>query len=132
VRAAVQALGMFRTPEVVGLLKSLLRHPSAEVRSEVLTSLDLQDKDQALELFKTVAASDPSPELRTAAFGQLGRFRDHPPVPFLIAQLQGKDETNRRTALETLRLLTGQSFGPRPQDWERWWERSQQHVSARP
>ena len=132
VRAAVQALGMFPTSEARTALKSLLGHPSLEVRSEVLSALEIQEDPSVVEILETIAASDPSPELRASAMGRLGRFKDPSPVPFLIQQLKGRDDTNRQAALDTLRLLSGQTYGPRPEPWTRWWEQNQKSLVARP
>ena len=132
VRAAVQAIGIFHTPEASDLLKSMAGHPSEDVRSEVLSALQVQADPSIVEILETMAATDPSPDLRVAAMGQLGRFKDRSPVPFLIDQLKGKDDANRRAALDTLRLLSGQSFGPRPEPWARWWEQNQKPALARP
>jgi HEAT repeat protein len=132
VRAAAQAAGIFRTPEARAVLKSLVDHPSQEVRSEMLSGLQVQDDPSVVEILETIVASDPLPELRTAAMTQLARFKNPAPVPFLIEQLKGKDDTNRQAALSTLRLLSGQAFGPRPEPWSRWWEQNQKTSTARP
>jgi HEAT repeat protein len=130
-RAATQALGMFRTREALDGLKALLTHPSEEVRSEVLSALQLQDDPSVMDLLETMASSDPSRDLRGAALSQLSRFKDPSPVPFLIEQLKIKDETNRQVALDSLRQLSGQSYGPRPEQWSRWWQASQKTSTAR-
>jgi len=131
VRAAVQALGVFRTREALDSLKPPLRHPSPEVRSEVLSALQIQEDPAAVELLETMAASDPSPEIRAAAIGQLGRFKGASTVPFLINQLQGSDQANRQSALAALRQMSGQSFGARPEQWKSWWEQNQKQLAAR-
>ena len=131
VRAAVQALGMFRTREALESLKPPLRHPSPEVRSEVLSALELQQDPGTVDLLKTMAASDPSQEIRAAAMGQLGRFKGAATVPFLIAQLTGGDAANRQSALDTLSQMSGQALGPRPEPWRRWWEENQKQLAAR-
>jgi len=132
VRAAAQALGMFATPEARTALKSLVGHPSQEIRSEVLSALEMHEDPSVVEILEAIAASDPAPELRAAAMGRLGHFKDHSPVPFLIQQLKGKDDTNRQAALDTLRLLSGQTYGPRPEPWARWWEQNQKSRVAGP
>ena len=131
-RAAAQALGMFRTSEAQAALKSLIHHPSQEVRSEVLSALEIQEDPAVVEILEAMAASDPTPELRASAMGQLGRFKEKSPVPFLIEQLKGKDDNNRRAALDTLRLMSGQAYGPRPESWARWWEQNQKSFVGRP
>ncbi len=130
-RAATQALGMFRTRESLDGLKALLTHPSEEVRSEVLSALQLQDDPSVEGLIETMASSDPSNDLRSAALGQLSRFKDPSPVPFLIEQLKTKDEANRQVALDALRQVSGQPYGPRPEEWSRWWQTSQKSTAAR-
>ena len=131
VRAAVQALGMFRTHEVLDSLKPLLRHPSPEVRSEILSALELQEDLGAVDLLKMMAASDPSLEIRAAAMGQLGRFKGAATIPFLIEQLKSGEPANRRSALDTLRQMTGQALGPRPDPWRHWWEENQKQLAVR-
>jgi HEAT repeats len=131
-RAATQAVGTFHTPEALEILKGLVGHPSQEVRSEVLSGLALQDDPAVVKILEGIAGSDPMPELRAAAITQLARFKDPAPVPFLIEQLKGKDETNRQAALETLRLMSGQSFGPRADLWSRWWQQNGMPAIARP
>ena len=130
-RAATQALGVFRTREAVDGLKALLAHPSEEVRSEVLSALQLQDGPSVVGLLETMASSDPSSDLRGAALSQLSRFKDPSPVPFLIEQLKTKDESNRQIALSSLRQLSGEPFGPLPGQWSRWWQSSQKTSAAR-
>jgi HEAT repeat protein len=123
-RAAAQALGMFHTREALDELKTLLTHPSEEVRSEVLSALQLQDDPSVMALLETMASSDPSTELRSAAMSQLSRFKDPSPVPFLIEQLKTKDEANRQVALDSLRQMSGQTYGVRPDQWSRWYQAS--------
>lgn len=131
VRAAVQALGTFRSPEALASLKPMIVHPSPEVRSEALSALQLQDDPAVVDLLKTVAAGDANPEIRAAAMNQIGRFKDPEAVPFLIERLRGGDESDRQAALDTLRLMTGQTLGPRPEPWARWWDKNQRLFAAR-
>jgi len=132
VRAATQAVGTFRMPEAREILKSLVGHPSQQVRSEVLSGLALQDDPSVVSILEGIAGSDPVPELRSAAITQLARFKDPAPVPFLIEQLKAKDGSNRQAALDTLRLMSGQSFGPSPEPWSRWWQQNGGTRIARP
>ncbi len=129
-RAAVQALGRFRQPEARQALMGALDHPSVEVRSDVLSSLELAEDPSQVDIYKKVAVSDPSPELRAEAVRQLGRFKDPGLVPFLIDQLRGKDEAPRQAALSLLGQLTGRSLGPRPEAWSRWWSQNQKSRPA--
>jgi HEAT repeat protein len=131
VRAAVQAIGVLRTREVLDSLKPLLRHPSPQVRSEVLSALEFQEDLGAIDLLKSMAASDPSEEIRAAAMSQLGRFKSPATIAFLIEQLKSGEPANRQRALETLRQMTGQALGPRPEPWRHWWEENQKQFAAR-
>jgi len=131
VRAAVQALGMFRTHEALESLKSPMHHASPEVRSEVLSALQPQEDPAASAFLKTMAATDPSREIRHAAMGQLGRFKGSGTFPFLIEQLKNASPDTRQDALDTLRQLSGQAFGPRPEAWQRWWQENQKQLAAR-
>ncbi len=131
VRAATQALGMFRSREALDGLKPLLTHPIQEVRGEVLSALQLQEDPSVLGLLETMASSDPSPELRASAMSQLSRFKNPSPVPFLIEQLRGRNEIARQAALDTLRQLSGQPYGLRPEQWARWWQDNQKGLPAR-
>ena len=131
VRAAVQALGMFRTHEALESLRSPMHHASPEVRSEVLSALQLQEDPEVVEFLKSMAASDPTREIRLAAMSQLGRFKGPASIPFLIEQLKSANADTRQGALDTLRQLSGQAFGPRPGAWERWWQENQKTLAAR-
>jgi len=132
VRAAAQALGIFHTKEALEALKGLVTHPSEEVRSEVLSSLQLQEDPSVMGILETIAAKDPSRDLRASALSQLARFKNPSPVPFLIEQLKAKDDVSRQMALESLRLVSGQTYGPRPELWARWWQSSQKPTPAGP
>ncbi|MBI1951969.1 MAG: HEAT repeat domain-containing protein [Acidobacteria bacterium] len=130
-RAAVQALGTFRAPGAIEGLKPLLTHPSVEVRSEVLSALQVQEDPMVIDLFKTMAGSDPSPDIRAAATGQLSRFKEDAAVSFLIEQLKSRDPAARQNALGALRNMSGRSFGPRPDQWARWWDETQRPLASR-
>jgi hypothetical protein len=41
-------------------------------------------------------------------------------VPFLIERLR-RDAPERDAVLQVLTRITGQSLGPRPDSWSRWW-----------
>ena len=129
-RAAAQALSTFNTPEALAALKTLLSHPSEEVRGEVLSGLELHEGPEVIEMLKTVALSDPSTEIRTTAISQLSRFKDASVVAFLIEQLRGRDDASRQAALAALRALSGQSFGPNPASWTRWWDAHRTSFAA--
>jgi HEAT repeat protein len=129
-RAAAQALSVFSTPEALAALKALLNHPAEEVRSEVVSGLQLHDGPEVAEMLKSVAASDPSPEIRSSAMSQLGRFKDASVVSFLIERLKGGDETSRLNALGALRQLSGQRIGLNPQAWTRWWEANGKTIAS--
>ena len=130
-RAAVQALGTFRAPGAIEGLKPLLTHPSAEVRSEVLSALQVQEDPVVVDLFKAMAISDPSPDIRAAAMGQLVRFKEDATVSFLIEQLKSRDPAGRQSALDALRNMSGRSFGPRPDQWSRWWDETGKPLASR-
>jgi len=49
----------------------------------------------------------------------------------LSKQLKTKDEANRQVALDALRQVSGQTYGPRPEEWSRWWQTSQKTSAAR-
>jgi HEAT repeat protein len=123
-RAAVQALSRFRGPEVLAAIRPVLQHPSLEVRMDILGTLDLQDAPEAVEMLKTLGASDPAPEVRAGAIQQLARSKDPSVVPYLIERLGARDDQTRRAALTTLASITGQALGPRPDAWARWWQRT--------
>jgi len=131
-RAAAQALSVFNSPEALAALKALLNHPAEDVRSEVMSGLQLQQGPEVAEMLKSVAASDPSPEIRSAALSQLGRFKEASVVAFLIERLKGGDETSRMNALGALRQLSGQRICPSPAAWTRWWEASRKTIASGP
>jgi HEAT repeat protein len=131
-RTAAQALSVFNTPEALAALKALLDHPEEAVRSEVVSGLQLHENPEVAEMLMTMAASDPSPEVRSSAMSQLGRFKEASVVSFLIERLKGGDETTRMNALGALRQLSGQRFGLSQEAWRRWWEASRKTIASGP
>jgi len=130
VRAAVQALGHFREPGALEALKGVVSHPSLEVRTDLLGSLELQSGPAAEEVLKSIGVSDPSPEMRAAAIEKLGGTKDRSLVPYLIDRLRDRQEPPRQAALEVLGQMTGQRLGPRRDRWERWWSQNQTSFTA--
>ena len=130
-RAAVQALGRFRQPEAVAALKGALSNPAMEVRSDVLTSLQAEDDAQVIDIIKGMGATDPAPEIRVAAIGQVSRFKDPAVIPYMIERLRDRDPSVRMAAVQLLGQMTGQTFGPRPERWTLWWSRNQK-AAGRP
>jgi hypothetical protein len=52
------------------------------------------------------------------------------PVEPILACLRFKDVRQREAAAETLRKLTGQSFGPDAEAWEAWWSANKEAYKA--
>lgn len=129
-RAAVQALGRFGGPEATAALKGASSHPAIEVRTDVLTSLEMQEGPAVLDVLKAMGATDPSPEIRSGAIGQIGRFKDPSVVPYLIARLRDGDASARSAAAQLLGKLTGQKLGQSPERWTRWWTLNQKSPAA--
>lgn len=130
VRAAAQALSMFSTPEALSALKALIAHPAEEVRSEVLSGLQLHEGVEVAEMLQGMAVSDPAPEIRAAALSQLSRFKEDSVIAFLIERLKTRDEASRQVALNTLRQISGQAFGPNPETWSRWREARRKAIAS--
>ncbi len=131
VRAAVEALGRFRTHEALEALKPLATHPALEVRSEVLSSLAGHEGAEAVDLLTSMAASDPAAAIRASAVQLLGRSKDLSLVPFLVVRLREGDPATRAAALESLGQITGQNLGPRPESWSRWWAQNERRLAAK-
>ena len=129
-RSAVQALGRFRGPEVVVALQAAAGHDSPQVRADVVSSLTTIDAPATTELLKTMAASDPAPDLRDLAIRQLGASHDPSIVPFLIDLLRDRNETTRVVSREMLSGLTGQDLGAGPERWKQWWARNEKRLLA--
>jgi HEAT repeat protein len=123
-RAATQALGQFKEPEALAALRRLSAHPAPEVRADVVSALSSRDGKEVEEILKTVAAGDPSPDLRAAALQGLGRFKDPDLVPWLIARLKDAPPEVRPAVAQALNQVTGQSLGPSPESWQRWYARA--------
>ena len=132
VRAAVQALGSFRTPEAIAALRGVVSHPSAEVRGDLLSSLELQEGAGVEEVLRTIGSSDPVPEIRASAIVQTSRFRNPATVPYLIERLKDRDEAPRLAAQQALKQITGEALGPRAEAWSRWWAKTGSRAAARP
>ena len=61
---------------------------------------------------------------RGAAVVGLGSLRTRAAVPLLIAALDDKDPSVKRTAFEFLRRLTTRTIAPERDGWESWWAHS--------
>lgn len=124
-RAAVQSLGRFKEPEAFEALGRVVGHPSLTVRSELLSALEIHDPPAGEDLLRTLAASDPEPDVRAEALRSLGRFKeDRTLVPWMIEQLRAPHPAVRSAALASLQKLTGQALGPEPKHWARWWSQN--------
>jgi HEAT repeat protein len=121
--AAVQALGRIPAPETFEALKEAASHAVLQVRIDLLSALEARREPGVAELIMTIAASDPSPEVRGLAIQQLERHPAPTVVPFLIDHLR-REAPVRDVALQTLMRITGQSLGTRPERWSRWWSQN--------
>jgi HEAT repeat protein len=131
VRAATQALGQFEDPEALAVLKRLATHQAPEVRADVVSALSSRDSPEVEEILKKVGTEDPSTDLRAAALQGLGRFKDPGMVPWLIARLKDAPPEARPAVAQALNQVTGQSLGPSPESWQRWYARSGAPAAAR-
>lgn len=120
-RAAVQALGQFREPEVLDALEHVLSHPSPEVRGDALTALETREGPAALDLMRRMALTDPAEQVRLVAIERVSQSSDPSITGFLIDLLRAEEMTVRVTAAEALARRTGQSFGEDADRWSRWW-----------
>jgi HEAT repeat protein len=123
-RAAAQALHQFPGEEALAALGRLLDNPSAEVRGEVVSGLTARQEPGVEKLLKTVAESDPAPDLRTAALMALQREQDPALVPWLIGLLKDAPAESRPVVVQVLSQRTGQSLGSNPDAWRRWYARA--------
>ncbi len=76
-------------------------------------------KDQSLRVY----LKDEDVELRRAAALAADLKDARELVPDLIALLSDREELVKRAAHSALQSLTGQKFGPGPQEWQNWWNR---------
>ena len=129
-RAAVQALGRFRGPEVVAALQAAAGHDSPQVRADVLSSLAAIDAAATNDLLRTMASSDPASDIREMAIRQLGSSGDPAVVPFLIDRLRDRDDAARMVAREVLTGLAGRDLGAGPERWRQWWARDGKRLLA--
>ena len=123
-RAAAQALHQFQGEEALAALGRLLDNPSTEVRGEVVSGLTARQEPGVEDLLKRVAEKDSSPDLRSAAILALQQNHDPALVPWLIALLKDAPEETRPAVLQVLSQRTGQSLGPNPDAWRRWYARA--------
>jgi HEAT repeat protein len=66
---------------------------------------------------------DKAPERRIAGVNALGAVADPALLPVLFSVLGDRDETVKRTAIETLRTLSGRKDADAdPESWKTWWK----------
>ena len=129
VRAAVQALGQFKTPEATEALRVASNHTVPEVRSDVISALSSRSDATASEILTTIGRVDPDPELRESAWQVLSSRPGVEFVPYFIDRLGDAPDPVRPTLVSILSRLTGQNLGPKRDAWTRYWS-SRDHGTA--
>ena len=133
-RALVEALGLTGRGEALGLLRSLLdRDPLLDARVlKALSSWKRWDEryDDCVALVRDYLRS-PSADVRLSAATALGRLGAGDAIPYLIPALDDGSSAVRRTALWSLRYVTGIEFLTSSAEWLAWYEREEEWRDER-
>lgn len=108
--------------EVTYVLRRVLRTESAPLQRAAARSLGKLKDLEAVDRLAGLIDSDDA-ALRRAVRDALGDIGDVRCVPDLIAQLETRDASERRHIINTLRKVSGESFGDNPDQWRRWWQK---------
>jgi hypothetical protein len=120
--AAARALGLHGSPEHVELILPLLRDDDAQVRAEAARTLQRLHNPAAVEPLIVTLKQDTEqdPAVRAEAADALGQYADPAVLQALISSLNDPALAVNRSAVASLKTLTGQDFGVDTRAWLDW------------
>ncbi len=126
-RWATLLLGELPSPEACRAVVRRLGDEAPRVHQAALDAARLLLRSSSAALFRQalfeVAESDETPtNLRLRTLEHVAKLHDGASVPRLIQMLDQGPEPARHKVLWALTVITRQDFGPRPADWQPWWE----------
>jgi len=131
VRAAcAHALGLHGSPEDALLLASALTDASDLVRWESAKGLQRIYNNGAVAALNNAVINDSSVDVRMAAANALGQYRERRVIEALVRALDDRSLGVSFHAQRSLRILTGENFGPDTVAWLEW-SRNVEHPFAK-
>ncbi|MEW6742434.1 MAG: HEAT repeat domain-containing protein [Planctomycetota bacterium] len=124
VHAAIDALGELRAREAVPPLLERLASAAPPLQTAIIDGLALID-DRETAVPRILEHIETGPwQVRSAAIQALGVLR-HPDSVEPLVELYVKEEGRLREEIyQALQKLTGYDYGPYPDRWLEWWQRS--------
>jgi len=122
---AALALSHILTPEhrdLASTLYAALEDPEPKVRLHTVTALGRLGDPGAVGRLIGLLDDDPTPLVKANAARILGDFRDQSAVPYLAEGLTNDEAVVRVQCWESLKAISGEDLGTRPDAWLRWYQ----------
>ena len=120
--AAVRALGRYGEPDHAPLLARQLLDESEQVRWEAAMALQRLHNPLVIgPLIDTLSNEGELVDVRAAAATALGQYSQDRVFQRLVTALDARELSLNLAALDSLRTMTGQRFGPDLRTWVRWY-----------
>ena len=125
----IRALGRHGTPDDVPLIVIKLKRGADYVRWEAARSLQRIHNPVAINpLIATTKRVDEQVDVRLAAIGALGQYPKSEVFDALVGALNDRHFAVRHSAQKSLKILTGQRFGPDTGTWLSWRKKNQDSL----
>ena len=122
VQSLIQALGYSGYRDAAYVVHHYLRSRSRVERMAAIEALARLGAGDYAEDIADLLLDDEDQTVRRAAAQALAQLATMEEVPLLIEGLRAGDTVVRKRVLVALTRVTGQSFGPNPNQWRQWWE----------
>ncbi len=119
----MKAFGFLGNDSAVAPLMELLQKEEQEVREVACQSLGRLRTPLAIEKMANQLKEEKYPlPAKVLLIRALGQTRDREAVEPLLVLLGAKEKELREAAIESLSLMTTQSFGKESEKWHEWWK----------
>ncbi len=119
------------SPGTAQILIDVSREFSGALQIASISLLGRAKSDAALERL-IEALGDKDLYVRTAAMKAIRQYKDKRVIGPLIGVMERDDGRLRGEAYKFLIEVTGQSMGPSPADWKKWWSYAQRDFTFKP
>jgi hypothetical protein len=114
-------------------MREMVEGPSAKARIAAMDALAIYGTDVNDACVPVIAKNlnHPNWQVRVAAAQDLKKIGNYEAVDALVARLQVEAGRVAEEILATLRWLSGEDLGIKPDNWKKWWEREGPRVKEK-
>jgi HEAT repeat protein len=116
-RVVVKAIAEFRTPMAQQVLEAGLADENSMVRVACCQGLGRRGDANSVACLSNSLRTDEDIDVRLAAADALGKTNSPEAVQALIVALDDRDPALQYAGVQSMKLLTGQDYGPDVQTW---------------